>query len=380
MQVSSLKMPAVNVVTAYNPRNAGMYSVDFAARQFFEDIGVSARFIETQRPRRWHKRVPMGRHSTTFLRDAKKLVEADALVYWGDFLNNPLYGSRDFQIRDLSFKHSTSAGEAFAKWKELFLLHRIGCGGTRVVAASGNFQYFGKVLSTCSRDEQDEIAACFRGNFSSILPRDPASTQALREAIPDAAQGVVSTGLDAAFLFSPERAFPSLSSVEENGTFCYFFGRSQLEEQDLLITRLARETGLRPVALTHWHQLSRWRADQQFRHLLQTMRAGTFTITDTYHCAINAMTLARPVIGIGRTPSGALTTLNEHKKSTLFHMLDLGDSYVEIPTAQISTTQMVRILELAAVFAARPDTKEMYRELRRQTDVYRDRLRRALGR
>jgi hypothetical protein len=371
-------MLRVHVVSAYNPKNAGMYSVDLAAQQFFEDVGLNTCFIETQRHRLWNKRAPMGRYRTRFLRNAQELVEADALVYWGDFLNNPLYGSGDFLHRDLGFRHSTSAREAFAKWKELFLLHRIGRGTTRVIAASGNFQDCGTLLSTYSQDEQDDIAACFRQNFSAIFPRDHASTQALRMAFPDAAQGEVTTGLDAAFLFSPERAFPGLSSVEENGTFCYFFGRSQLEGQDALIARLARETGLRPVALTHWHKLSRRSADHQFMQLLQTMRAGTFTITDTYHCAINAMTLARPVIGLGRTPSHELTTLNEYKKRTLFQMLGLGASYVEIPTEQIASTQMARISELAATFATRPDPKQIYRELRRQTDLYRDRLRKAL--
>lgn len=371
-------MTTVHVVSAYNPCNAGMYSVDIAAQQFFEDVGLNTYFFETQRHRLWNKRAPMGRYRTSFERDAQRLVEADVLVYWGDFLNNPLYGSGDFLLRDVGFRHSTNAREAFAKWKELFLLHGIERGATRVVAASGNFQDCGVVLSTFSQDQQDEIASCFRKNFSAIFPRDPASTQALRVAIPDAAQGMVSTGLDAAFLFSPERAFPVLSSVQENGTFCYFFGRSQLQGQDALIERLSRETGLRPVALTLWHKLSRRRGDLQFMKLLQTIRAASFTITDTYHCAINAMTLARPVIGLGRAPTGELTTLNESKKRTLFQMLGLGEFYIEAPMAQIDTTQMARVAELAATFAVRPDTKEIYRELRRQTDSYRDMLRKVL--
>lgn len=90
------------------------------------------------------------------------------------------------------------------------------------------------------------------------------------------------------------------------------------------------------------------------------------------------MTLARPVIGLGRAPTGELTTLNENKKRTLFQMLGLGEFYIEVPMAQIDTTQMARVAELAATFAVRPDTKEIYRELRRQTDSYRDMLRKVL--
>lgn len=371
-------MPVVNIVSAYNPGNAGMYSVDLAAQQFFEDIGVSARFIETQRHRLWNKRGPLGGFRTFFLRNARELIEADVLVYWGDFLNNPLYGSNDFLLRDLGFRHSKNAREAFVKWMELFLLRGIGRGATRVVAASGNFQDCGTVLSTYPQEEQDVIAACFRQNFSAIYPRDPASTRALLTAIPDAAQGEVATGLDAAFLFSPERAFPALSSVKENRTFCFFFGRSELAGTDALIAQLARETGLRPVELTLWHKLSRRRARKEFMQMLQAMRAAAFTITDTYHCAINAMTLARPVLCLGRAPSGELTTLNEQKKRTLFEMLGLGAHYVESPTAQIVSEQMAQVSELAVAFAARPDPQEIYGDLRLQTDQYRDRLKNAI--
>ena len=43
-------MKRIAVVLAYNPRNAGMFSVDLAASHFFSNLGISVEFFCAQDP------------------------------------------------------------------------------------------------------------------------------------------------------------------------------------------------------------------------------------------------------------------------------------------------------------------------------------------
>ena len=83
-------MKDVAVVTAHNPRNAGMLSVDLAAEHFFGESGTTWDMFKS------HNAAPEGADSFAgqkikILADVEQLKDYRVIVYWGDFINSPVY-------------------------------------------------------------------------------------------------------------------------------------------------------------------------------------------------------------------------------------------------------------------------------------------------
>jgi hypothetical protein len=329
-------MSTVTVVTAFNPRNAGMYSVDLAAEQFLQRHGYSTRLIRTQAKRTWLK-PRFGRQHFELIRNSKLLFETDILVYWGDFTTNLLYGLNDFARRDLAFGYNKTQTAAFESWAQLFLPERANK-STAVYSIGQNFHSVEKSLKSLSEDAREKIEERYRSSFDAILPRDDISFQSLNNLNLGKSGVKISQGLDPALLIDHYALYPELRRVKQSATFAYVFGRSDFLQIPELLHELEHRSGLKGINLPSWHDLDSFAADRKMRRMLETIAGAKFVLTDTYHCAINAMGIGKPVFCMGLNQATQSSTVGEPKKGILFQMMGLMENYFEFDDQFLSNS------------------------------------------
>ena len=103
------------VICAHNLRNSGMYSVDLAARHFFQQQGLKHELFVTQ------ERSQVGALRYRLVRDLNDLRGHDTSVYWGDFLNNLMWRQADCAVRHVARHGVGSLNAAFDNWRRLYL-------------------------------------------------------------------------------------------------------------------------------------------------------------------------------------------------------------------------------------------------------------------
>lgn len=326
----SISRPNIAVICAYNPANAGMYSVDLAAWKYFSerecDFDLFVPQFWSRRPARIANRLGLYKlvrerkqsHGLTYslLFDPAQLSTYSHVVYWGDFTNNPAYGANDFVNWHMKFGYASSRAAAFEKWKSLCALTG-GKPAERVISAGQNFQ------NDYGAQEQDfsDVFASLATNFDHVLPRDPFSVANLSAMLPEDRRGHVEQGLDCAFLLEGD------AERNETGTFCFHFGRSGFTDVTGLIRVVEAETGLRPVHLKDWFRLSGDTEIADFARMRQEMLAARFVLTDTYHVCVNALAQGVPTFCLGRLTAGQSGTLGDFKKKVLFDMMEAGGFY-----------------------------------------------------
>ena len=320
-------MTTITVVTAFNPKNAGMYSVDLAAEQFLRSRGYSIRMVRTQEKKTWFK-PRFGRQRFEVIRNVKQLFKTDILIYWGDFTTNVLYGLHDFPLRDLAFGYNETQNAAFESWVNLFLPHRQNR-NTAVYSIGQNFHSLGHSLNSLSAELQLNLESRYRHSFDAIIPRDDISLLALNELGLKDSGVSISQGLDTAMLIDHHALYPTLKSVKPSDTFAYVFGRSGFHQLPELLHEVEERSGLKAVDLPFWHSLRASKADRQMQHMLEVIASAKFVLTDTYHCAINAITMGKPVFCLGINQAEQSVTVGEPKKRILFRMMGLKQNYLE---------------------------------------------------
>ena len=201
--------PRIAVICAYNPRNAGMYSVDLAAQQYFAGKDCAFDLFVTQIKRKLPGRIvnrlgfqqllPMqhrfGALRFRLLHSLGQFDDYTHVVYWGDFTTNPVYGATEYAARERKIGTSASQAAALRKWKTLFALREDKPAG-RVVSAGQNFQHDFSGYGA----EFDDVFASIGARFDHILPRDPWSVENLSRSLPPSSVCNLATGLDCAFL------------------------------------------------------------------------------------------------------------------------------------------------------------------------------------
>lgn len=316
--------PKIAVICAYNPANAGMYSVDLAASAYLSgrdcDFDLFVAHFRCDRAARIANRLRLYRltrpqttaHGMRYRLyfDPAQLSEYSHVVFWGDFTNNPVYGDRDFTNWDRRYTYSRSRPAAMARWKTLYALTG-GKPAARVVSAGQNFQ---NDYHAYGQDFGD-VFASLGAHFDHILPRDPHSLTNLSGMLGADAHARVEQGIDCAFLLDSDAA------PADTGTFCYHFARSGFEDVDGLVRAVQAATGLRPVHLAEWFRLPDATADAAFTRMRQEMLGARFVLTDTYHVCVNALTLGVPTYCVGRAAAGQVGTLGDFKKKVLFDMM-----------------------------------------------------------
>ncbi|SCY90983.1 hypothetical protein [Paracoccus tibetensis] len=304
----------VAVICAANPSNSGMYSVDLAARQFFQSRGIPFQLFVTQIKGRQVKR--MGELEFHLLKSLQKARGFSHIVYWGDFLNNPEYGRTDFAARDIMFQTSPDLEAAKARWLELFAPDK---DERPLLSIGNNFQHDALDPDPLFAEATDRI----QRNFRIILPRDALSVSNLSRSFRAANLHKIQPGMDCAFLLKGEPA-------EERGPFfSYYFGRSGFKDQKRLVRRLEEVTGLQGREVSRWLRLEKEGLHGHFQDRRQQLACSQFVVTDVYHLSVNTLNMRTPVLCLGRPSQAQQGTLGDMKKRFLFQMLGLGEFYVE---------------------------------------------------
>lgn len=318
------------IICAHNPKNAGMYSVDLAASQTFSNLGIDfdlfvaqtalnrkLRFLRKFGIYLHNKKLIYGDLSYTSLKNPEVLKNYTHVIYWGDFINNPVYGAGDFTEVDLRWKYASSKKEAFSRWQSIFLPEF--SGAPNLASFGGNFQHdFEQVPVNLDLVKQ------MLSSFSAVAPRDDHSSQNLSNiASSDPYSIKVTNGVDCAFLQNKP------SHLDKQQHFCYFFGRSGFSHIDKLIDQLSKLLGLKAINLERWVSLNRDSAVETFAHMRAQINSAQFILTDTYHVCVNSMQSSRPVICLGKTAQHQDGTLGGFKKKQLFHMFKGSTFYIE---------------------------------------------------
>lgn len=371
--------PKIAVICAYNPGNAGMYSVDLAARKFFSsrecDFDLFVSQIWSRRSARLANRLKLYRitrpqteaYGLTFrlYHNPAQLSDYSHVVYWGDFTNNPAYGVQDFSRRHKNFGYASSRAAAMDKWKALFALTG-GKPAARVVSAGQNFQYDYRAHGQDFSDVFDSLAK----HFDHILPRDPYSVANLSAMLPANARTHVEQGLDCAFLLDDH------AERDETGTFCFKFARSGFADVAGLVRSVEAATGLRPVHLEKWIGLPGDTGVADFARMRQEILGAHFVLTDTYHVCVNALTQGVPTYCLGRATAGQLSTTGDFKKKVLFDMMQAEAFYFEHAEDDTEVDFFRRVEQSVGTGThLRPDVFKPVRDIVRQrTEEFRSRL------
>jgi hypothetical protein len=292
------------------------------------------------------------------------------IVFWGDFLQNPIYGRNDFPTSDKKFGHSTGLQNGFKRWRNLMLLERYSNDRTKVLSVGNNFMSIG--LGFDSGFEETHYEKLL-SRFDGIFPRDPVSVKTLL-ALPNLT-APVELGMDCAFLIDmyAEKAYKRGSPY-----FVYFFGRSGIGRVKELVSEIERKTKLRGVEIKHWFQLRVVNPSEfpyltrsmLYRHYMNLISRAAFSVTDVYHFSVNCINANTRTICIGRRRKQESTT-SDFKKKVLFESLHLEGDYVELADGQGDSEEVIACevmdrlgddSDISEVYAALCQTKLRYRK------------------
>lgn len=312
-------LTGIAVISAFNPDNYGMHSVDLAARQFFADIGLPVTHVVTQERRR------TGGLRFRLVRSPRDLASFDTIVYWGDFLNNPMWGAQDYVDREVKRRWSPTREAAWENWCSLHLDVKRRSPDARVFGVGGCF---------LGADGPEFTAAGTRfldfvRSADLLLPRDEGSLETLRRLVPEAR---VEPGMDCAWLLR----HPPAPDRSRSDYFVCFLGRTLRGRDRGFLGELARRSGLKPLWLD-WLNLEKPRfiADWRFRQMHRRIAGARFVVTDTYHLVINALNRGVPAICLhDGTQIRQDGTLGDQKKNLL--MAQLGLPWLLVDVARTS--------------------------------------------
>lgn len=361
-----------------------MYSVDLAGVQMMRSIGrpwgIYRPQIHPKRPPIFIQRAPIRRMRAP--EDAQKFA---TVLYWGDFQTNPLYGTHDFGRREPWANRTREPEAVFQSWMRFCLLKGVDMTGRQVISVSNNMQSLDQTLDKLGPEIREEIIGLYRKNFTAIYPRDQRSTDEIEALLPEtgAPRPKIACGVDAAFLVKEHFDRPKRPhDFVHQRYFTYFFGRSKIAGTEKLVRDVEEATGLKGVPLEYWFTLNHWLARSQFSTMTTLIRHSEFLLSDTYHVCINALTLRRPVVGLGRPAADQDSTIGDFKKIQLFGMFGLSDTYITFDPDADGTDPgpeaTSKITDLAKTFAKEGHRNDYFDLLTEKTEAYRTLLRNEL--
>lgn len=308
-------MSGIAVISAFNPYNYGMYSVDLAASQFFTALGVPFTSVVTQ------GRTRTGRLRFELRREPAFFEQFHTVVYWGDFLNNPMWGAGDYAWREFHRHGARDRAQGFANWRDLYLNLKRHQPQLRVVAAGGCFLGAnGQALAEVCGDFAE-----FLGSAELVAPRDERSSQIVGELAPGAS---AMPGIDCAWLLS----FPPRPPVIDSNYFVCFLGRTLRRDDRSFLRELAARSGLIPVWVD-WLNLRRPRfiAHWNFERMHRLIAGARFVVTDAYHLAINALNRGvRTICLYDAEHSESDGTCADAKKRALLQQVGMSSLLVDV--------------------------------------------------
>lgn len=350
-------MGRIAVIAAFNCHNYGMYSVDLAAEQFFNELGLPYTQIVTQ------QRTRTGRLQFHLLRQPSEFAVFDRVVYWGDFLNNPMWGAVDYSHREIQRHGVPGPEEARANWQELYLSLKRHQPALRVFAIGGCFLGAEGPGLEGSRRPLEE----FLQSAELVMPRDEPSYDMVQRLAPG---GHVRQGMDCAWLLPVE---PTRMAAASSHFIC-FLGRTLRRREPRLARELSRATGLRSVWID-WLNLRppRFLAHWNFARMRRLIAGARFVVTDTYHLAVNALNHGIPTICLyDAKQSAEQGTCGDVKKRALMEQAGFASQLVDVGEPGSLAQRILERLgasdpaEAAAAFAQIAQRRKNFREFLRQ--------------
>ncbi len=308
-------MAGIAVISAFNCHNYGMYSVDLAADHFFRELGLPFTHVVTQR------RTRVGKLRFQLLRRPEDFAGFDRVVYWGDFLNNPMWGAEDYANREMRRHGVRDPATGLANWSELYLNLKRHHPAVSVFALGGCFLGADTRTSQPTRDHLVD----FLQSAELVLPRDGKSLEIVRELAP---VEHVRPGMDCAWLLP----FGPKPQVSESRYFVCFLGRTLRRQHKRLAAELAKATGLQPVWLDWLNlRLPRFVAHWNFNRMHRLIAGARFVVTDTYHLVINALNRGvRTVCLYDASQSPTAGSCGDVKKQVLMEESGFASMLVEV--------------------------------------------------
>lgn len=356
-------MRKVGVICAFNPGNTGMFSVDLAASQLFDAWNIDYTLINFQK-RPW--RLPS---KYLVCRNINKLGQFTHLLYWGDFQNNPVYGTRDFASREMKFGNARTVDIAVSNWTRLHLdLPHILQKHARV-ASIGNC--FLGAREAAAQYALGPSLTRFADTAFRILPRETDSVNEISSASSNKPPLNISTGIDPAFLLEPKE----YQNFRECHCFGYYFARSDVRDISEGLKAIEARTSLAPLGVS-WAVGNR-KAKQKdlFYSALATMKKCRFVVTDVYHLAVNALNHGAPVVLVSRKSSATKSSVDDQKKYALVEQL--GAMPLHLPLAEDASlfSQAGKIIE---TYEGLMDGQISFREIMGGLGKQKDRFRSSI--
>jgi hypothetical protein len=319
---------AVAVLCARNRRNSGMYSVDLAAQQFFNAIGIPYSLCRSQ------DETKFGELSCHRFREWEDLSKFDAVVFWGDWQTHPKYGAEDYPHAEAKYEGNRIADDAIRRWRSIYQLKASLRGDQRPMLSIG-CSFIGADAALHDAATREAFSA-YVNRSDLVIQRDPLSYDILKRLFPDT-KTIMADGIDPALLAAPLFA----RSNERSGKFAYCFDRELKPFERRLVALVQELSGARPVYVD-WNKR---RFPKRLRHNnfvanLKTIAEADFCITDLYHLTANAINLQVPVISCGKSQASATVTTNSEKKLQLMAQFGLQDFYIDASSEMVPNLKM----------------------------------------
>lgn len=325
-------MRKVGIVCAFNPGNTGMFSVDLAASRVFDAWNIEHTLINFQK-RRW--RLPL---KYQISRTPNKLAKYSHLLFWGDFQNNPVYGTRDFANREVKFGYARTATEGVANWTGLHLELSSVLPKTTVLASIGNCFLGSREAAT--RHNLSASLKTFADTAIRILPRESQSAAELVEVTGGAPRVNIMTGLDPAFLLDPQKR----EDFRERRYFGYCFARSKVQDVTEGLDAISKATGLTPIEVPWSVGKRRVSQRQIFSGALDAFAKCRFIASDVYHLTVNAINHGIPVIVLSRRQEMTQSSVDDQKKSALTDQIGASGLHVMLADDASFVTQVPAVI------------------------------------
>jgi len=336
------------LLCAHNPKNAGMYSVDLAGKQFFENRQRKVELCVTQ-----HKN-KIGKLSFKRIRSVSPLTDVDSIVYWGDFQNNPMWGWRDFSRREVGYGDADTHESAFGFWREFYLeAGKTLPESSKLYSVGGCFQGMQDYLDIPGVRESFEY---FLQRASAIIVRDSISYATLTNCFSPKLTRNVKLGYDVSCLLNVE----SFTINKSDPYFAWSFGRSGLSPDDemKIVAYIEMYTGLKAVKIDWLNPKllfgSRHFFNRPFMRMLRMISGARFIVTDIYHMTLNSLNVGTPplVLYQSQRGSGSFGTLLDDKKQSLLSMLNAGSFLFDWDESRDVVDNVSPVLRMANMIMA----------------------------
>lgn len=355
-----MKTISVMLASSKSFRNTGMFSVDYAAYEFFKtnfpdcDIKFYVFHLSRQSSYPYEELMPYSIYNKVDEYNIYDIQTSDLIIYWSDFFHTRHFLEQ--YMEDYVFSNSKNAAVDKDLFIKMFFLHGARQSSYAKTIAFGNSMMFLDEEETFRNDEYSNAMLNLYSEMRVSMPRDYISYSKVR-GITDAR---CEQGCDPAFLLSKTDGI----NFNEPKLGLFIGRRTKIRLRDVFETiKFARQNKLK-IEWINWmintesFFMRALKHPSQAKNLLihcilsfifgnkkdyyendfTTLGKYSIIVTDTYHLAINALKEDVSVFCIGDTTNHRHEQLDLHdkKKEVLFRMLCKLSCYGKITSDKLN--------------------------------------------